>query len=321
MKEMSCVIEFLNIVNSRKIGDDIKKTIRRLDSVFKLKRDFNVCIYSLNDLDTLRFELVDNGIGSILESFKTNPTANENAIDICFSMVSSLSHLLRVNVVEAVIKISHRVNRLDLSWCLANCLLDSVEVDSKVSDYLLELAMLLLAQDINESDQTTQSESTKEFPVYPMVYKILSSCISVNILDSLAIKDLLRVVHIGSSLYNLDEINTFYRDNKDSLSSALAKFLSANKEMDEKSNGKNKRKCRESFSVFDQSMQTVVEFETTRSGEMNTNRTFVLQTLRFVLQIISMNNNRDSICQFLENYLNPRMRQNTCEKLVFLYKY
>lgn len=294
---MEKVISFLNIITN-KIDPASKLDIISLNKVFKLKMNYNIEIKSIAEIRSKKYDLLDSGINHILDNLRTLDTCSEDALDVVFNRLATLCNLLDLSPVVGGIRICQIVDVIDFTFGFTNTLLDSSDVTAENFEDFLELAILLLAQDIDMGELISH-----DYPIYPLAYTILSLVVSQSRVGVIELHQFMPLIRIGRNMYDNGE-GYFVRNKKTINEKVIQHFRNADKQNESTRQSLRKSK-RESFSMFNETIQmpTAAEVEPCIGSNACPNVGLVINCLAAIIQILVLKEETNGISRRFLKYL------------------
>lgn len=247
---MQKAIQFLNIISSRSLSQEVRRTIEDLNTIFKLRSCYGIKLACSADLLRKKRDILTKGIEYILEELQRKLSC-EDILEETFNDLVILCQLLRIDCVEGVIGLCQSVNVPAFTFAITSLLVewDVSPVGKSNYELYIKLGVLILAQVI----ESLSSNSSQEIPMYPLAYEILCSCVSVAKLDVIELHNLLSLIRIGKNTYQCVNSSRWFVANKRTLMDGLVKVLAlAPKDASRRESTRKSR--RESYSVFNETL-------------------------------------------------------------------
>lgn len=276
------LVEFLKCIGEQSKLTGREDDLRRIQNKYILNKKFGLQIEQdhIGDLNTRKQYFQQCFENSILQRIQKDINNTENVVQFIWAEIVELSRILDLNLLHCVFYIAKSIDFLPLSCILSYYVLEAIECNAENVDIFVNLAVLLICQEIKkylneQSDALDKTFSIDPLP-YPLAHKLLVMASKKSFLLQNEILELLewtRILHVS---YSLDILMEVYGK-----SASIGKICEniktyfCEKSMDTPKQKKSSK--RESISVFDE----------VRSSSKDSNAVLTENTLNILVKTLS----------------------------------
>lgn len=250
--EADSILEYWNLIvhNYPEFDGRELKTIKNilcLRQNFKLELNLEYLQNKINLPAILKL-----GFKHILDTIKSHK--NDNYIEEIWQKIHLLIVLLEIDAIYGVVEICKHMDDLKFSCCITYMLLNT-ELNQNDTDRIIDLAALLLAQQIN-AENIDFIEFLDPF-VFPLIERLLSHAFvsNQNKIMYIEIYHFMQLVRIGSTFYESNVLDNKLNYFKKISETSLNRYYDLNISSSIVKNSSNQKHRRESMSIFDTAIE------------------------------------------------------------------
>lgn len=284
------IVEFLKCLSDRARIATREKEIKQIHNKYILNKKFDLKIRDnyIGDTNKRKMYFKQAFENYILKKIKEDISEIENVVHFIWATTIELSKVLELSLVFCVYYISKSIDYLFLTSILSYYVLESIECTAENVDVFVDLAVLLISQEIkkylNEASDAMDKSFDTDPLAYPLAHKLLVLASKKSMLLQVEILELLEAIRILHFSYSLDIVSEVYGDSQtiQKICKNVKTYFSEKVNNDEsfqinKDSISKKSKKRESISIFD----AVV------SSSKDSNAVLTENTLNTLVRIIS----------------------------------
>lgn len=254
------LVEFLRCIGEKSKITGREDDLRKIQNKYILNKKFGLQIQDdhIGDLSTRTAYFKQGFENCILQKIKMDINDIENVVQFIWAEIVELSKVLDLNLLHCVHYIAKSIDFLPLSCILSYYVLEAIECNADNVDAFIDLAVLLICQEINkflneQSDAMEKSFTIDPLP-YPLVHKLLVMASKKSFLLQTEILELLEWIQIVHVSYSLEVLTEVYGDSASigKICGNIKAYFCEKSLETSKSSARKRSNKRESISIFDE---------------------------------------------------------------------